>query len=74
MSTNTDTCPACAAQLAYKSRGYDYSRAIGHKVQNVYDGILYWSCPMCGHRWHRFPTGHHLRARAERFVTPEGEL
>lgn len=67
---STDTCPQCAAQLAYQSKGRTYSRCIGVEVEGIYDGILYWQCPMCGHKWHRFPSDHRLTVIAERFVNP----
>lgn len=50
-------CPECPAGTA----------VIGVEVRGVYDGVLYWTC-WAGHRWHRWPEGHYLRARAERFV------
>lgn len=31
-----------------------YSRMIGVEIPGVYDGVLYWACPDCGARWHRF--------------------
>ena len=31
----------------------------------AYDGTLYYLCPDCGGRWHRFPEGHPLRGLAE---------
>jgi Zn-finger nucleic acid-binding protein len=45
-----------------------YYNTIGHVERGVYDGVLYWSCPACGGKWHRFPEGHYLRTRAEKFV------
>lgn len=73
-----DTCPACGASMQaepipeehrhhYGDKTH-YSRVIGVEVPGVYDGILYWLCPDCGHKWHRWPEGHPLRARAERYV------
>lgn len=38
------------------------------EVLGAYDGALYHECPSCGSRWHRFPDGHPLRARAERHI------
>jgi Zn ribbon nucleic-acid-binding protein len=37
---------------------------VGVEVRGVYDGVLYWECLSCGHRWHRWPEGHELRRRA----------
>lgn len=34
-----------------------YSRVIGMNIQGVYDGVLIWCCPDCGHHWPRFPDG-----------------
>lgn len=31
-----------------------YSRVIGVEIPGEYDGVLYWMCPDCGSRWHRF--------------------
>jgi predicted RNA-binding Zn-ribbon protein involved in translation (DUF1610 family) len=45
-----------------------YSRIVGIEVRGVYDGVLYWQCPDCGHKWHRWPEGHHLRRKAEYYV------
>jgi Zn ribbon nucleic-acid-binding protein len=41
---------------------------IGVEVWGKYDGVLYWECLGCGHRWHRWPEGHYLRARAEPYI------
>lgn len=30
-----------------------YSRIVGVEVPGVYDGVLYWVCPDCGHAWAR---------------------
>lgn len=34
-----------------------YSRLIGHEIQGVYDGVLFWSCPDCGIAWPRWTEG-----------------
>lgn len=34
-----------------------YSRLIGMEVRGVYDGVLIWYCPDCGHKWPRFADG-----------------
>ena len=76
-----ERCPLCRASLTAgripeESRGhYDegrthYSRRIGVEIRGVYDGVLYYECPDCGGRWHRFPVGHYLRERAEAYVKP----
>lgn len=32
------------------------------------NGVLYWECPHCGFRWHRWPLGTYYRGRAGRYV------
>ena len=34
-------CPLCGGE------------PIGHEVQGVYDGVLFWSCQKCGTAWER---------------------
>ncbi|QWF78741.1 hypothetical protein [Amycolatopsis sp. CA-230715] len=46
-------CPSCSSV-----------HFLGVEIFGVYDGVLYWECGGCGHRWHRFPAGHHLHGRA----------
>lgn len=41
---------------------------IGVEIWGVYDGVLFWSCGVCGRTWHRFPEGHSLRARAVTYM------
>lgn len=75
-------CPHCHSSLmgepipqrlidaGYYPRGdTNYSRTIGVEIRGVYDGVLYWQCPDCGGKWHRWPEGHPYRAQAERYVT-----
>lgn len=76
------TCPSaeCGADLRgpeipqeYRDAGYygdktHYLRVIGHEVPEVYDGTLFWSCPDCGHTWHRFGPGDRLYAKAVPYV------
>lgn len=38
------------------------------EVQGLYDGALYLECQHCDTRWHRFPEGHYLHAKVERWV------
>ena len=45
-----------------------FSQIIGLEIPGVYDGTLLWVCPSCLKRWHRFPEGHYLRARAEPYL------
>lgn len=37
-------CPHCAAPR---------DKHLGHEVQGVYDGVLFWSCTSCGRAWSR---------------------
>ena len=65
-----DDCPGCGADLREKPapNGGFYVRTIGVEVRGVYDGVLFWQCPDCDHRWHRFPEGDRLRARAAQII------
>lgn len=45
-----------------------FERQIGVEVRGVYDGVLYWRCPDCGGRWHRFTEGTDMRLKAEPYV------
>jgi predicted RNA-binding Zn-ribbon protein involved in translation (DUF1610 family) len=72
-------CPHCGSsqqgeEIPEESRQYysyatHYIRTIGQEIPGVYDGVLYWFCPDCGGKWHRWPEGHYLRNRAEKYVT-----
>ncbi len=64
------TCPINGCGLAYEYDGRKLSRAIGHVVRGVHDGVLYWQCPFCRATWHRWPEGHPLRKRAFIYVGP----
>ncbi len=37
----------------------------------IYEGILYWQCPVCSGTWHRWPPHHPLRRFAAPFVGRE---
>jgi len=65
--SDKDTCPVngcnlqgkpipapCIERGLYSPDTTHYSRMIGVEVPGVYDGVLYWECPDCGARWHRF--------------------
>jgi hypothetical protein len=58
MNPTTLLCPKCG--------GTD--TALGVIVRGTYDGVLYWECEACATRWHRWPEGHWLRAKAEPLV------
>lgn len=62
-----DLCPLCGADFAYGETG-QYSRKIGVEIQGVYDGVLFWQCPDCEGRWHRFSETHYLYERAVRYI------
>lgn len=68
--TTPVTCPHCETSLQgdpipqeYVDAGYyppevtHYDRTIGVEVRGVYDGVLYWACPDCGHGWPRWTDG-----------------
>jgi Zn-finger nucleic acid-binding protein len=63
-----DLCPLCGANLVYEVEGKTYSRCIGVEIQGVYDGMLFYQCPDCDGRWHRFPEGDPLHERARKYV------
>ena len=42
------------------------------EVQGLYDGALYIRCKHCNTNWHRFPKGHYLNDRAQKWA--DGEL
>ena len=54
-----------------KCKACGNSPLIGMEVPEVWDGVLYWWCPECGSRQHRFPKGHRLREKADPFVDKE---
>jgi hypothetical protein len=74
-------CPHCKANLQGDAipqdlidKGYyahdatHYSKIIGIELRGVYDGVLYWQCPECGGKWHRWPQGTYQRGLAERCI------
>jgi len=83
--SDKDTCPnGCDLQgkpIPQPARGFyelgvtHYSRMIGVEVPGVYDGVLYWACPDCGAKWHRFKAdgwGAGLHKAAQRYVDAPG--
>lgn len=70
---NDDRCPHCSADLRgeqipeeYRRKGYygppdeaptHYSRRVTVEIPGVYDGGLFYMCPDCGGRWHRWHSG-----------------
>lgn len=63
------TCPRCHAQLDYEEDGYRLSHIVGVEIRGVYDGVLFWQCPFCNGRWHRWKPGTRQHARAEEYVS-----
>jgi len=59
-----DNCPNCnvsliGAPIPEKDRHWfgnatHFKREIGIEYQGLYDGILSYRCPDCGHEWPRF--------------------
>jgi hypothetical protein len=45
-----------------------YYRTVGVEIPGVYDGTLYWQCPDCDEKWHKFPEGSRLHRRAAPYV------
>ncbi|MBQ1047835.1 hypothetical protein KBX50_05100 [Micromonospora sp. C51] len=45
-----------------------FSRTLLVEIRGVYDGGLFWACPDCDGRWHRWPPGSRLHAAAEPYV------
>lgn len=45
-----ERCANCAAQLTNPDGS---SRVVGVEIWGAYDGILFWTCPDCGHGWPR---------------------
>lgn len=64
-----ERCPKCEVGLTYvHTDGRIYSRAIMVEIPDVYDGGLFWQCPDCGGRWHRWPEGTWQRRKAQEYV------
>lgn len=68
-----EECPICLTDL----RGavipdteppQYYSHLIGVEIRGVYDGVLYYECPFCQGRIHRFREGTDLWRKAELYV------
>lgn len=68
-----EICPGCQEDLTYVVRGTQYSKATSVEIRGVYDGGLFYAHTResggCGLAWHRWPEGHHLRARASLYLT-----
>jgi uncharacterized protein with PIN domain len=70
-ATDESRCPHCGADLTDVRDDWSGYRTILVEIRGVYDGGLFWMCPDCEGRWHRWPVGHYLRARAERYIQVE---
>lgn len=52
----------------------NWRREIGHEIQGVYDGILYYTCPDCEKAWNRWTEStDRLYQEAERYVRERNE-
>ncbi len=69
-----EVCPHCCAALTYDQGGTTYSRGIEVQIRGIYDGGLFFECPDCGGRWHRWPVGDRLRDAAVPYVEGGREL
>lgn len=69
-----ERCPRCGFDLFYTEDGQQYSHAIGVEIPVIYDGVLFWQCPACDGRWHRFPPTDRLYQRAEDYVNHAGRM
>ncbi len=57
-------CPECGADWTGPPIPQDirhhygdqthFSRRIGIELKGIYDGVIVWKCPDCGHMKHRF--------------------
>lgn len=73
MGINSNQCYLCFADLrGAVIPGTDppehYSKLIGVEIPWVYDGTLFWECPFCQNRTHRFAEGTSLWRQAEPYV------
>lgn len=69
----TEQCPTCyhdlrASLIPNTNPPEYYSQIIGIEIRGVYDGVLFWECPYCEDRFHRFRTGTDLWRKAAPYV------
>lgn len=81
-----DICPHCNANLqgspipqASIDAGYygddtHFSNVIGIEIRGVYDGVLFWGCPRCGGRWHRWEEGTRQHTAAQPYIDGSKEI
>lgn len=75
--TETNKCPHCDKDLRDKPIPEDvrefygekeyYMKTIGVEIYGLYDGVLFWMCPFCEGKWHRWPEGDYRREKAENY-------
>lgn len=77
----SERCPTCLADLrAAPIPNTDppeyYSHLIGHEIPWLYDGVLFYECPFCYTRFHRFIPGSDLWRKADPYVRmlPDEEI
>lgn len=73
MEFDAQRCPHClidlrGAEIPNSEPPEYYMHTIGVEVRGIYDGVLFWECPTCMGRWHRFPPKHYLWYKAELYV------
>jgi len=61
-------CPSCKADLSYVVDGNTYSKIISVEIRGVYDGGLFYLCPVCDVAWHRWQRMHYLWEKADPYV------
>lgn len=71
-----EECPYCfidlrGSQLPGTDPPQYYSKLMGIEVPGLYDGILYYECPSCQGKMHRFRKGTRERKLAEVYVDDE---
>lgn len=54
--------------LPYGEGKTHFSRFMGHEIQGVYDGTLFWACPDCGLAWSRWTDGGRLTDISAKYV------
>jgi len=63
-----ETCSEACVKHPYPKTATHFHREIGIEVSRIYDGVLYWMCPDCKHKWHRWPEGDPRREAASAYV------
>lgn len=63
---DVDRCPHCGSNQ--RTDDGEYRRTFMIEIRGLYDGGLFYECPDCQGRWHRWPEGHMLRRKADPYV------